>query len=115
MASAAAEGPAIPNGAIIVMEVSGAELKAGGRVIRDAGGNMIIGPINVISVMETISGAGRLVPKNVANGDWMYFFFSHNFEDRTTDADRADCLQCHKKAAGSGFAFTYDAILKTVR
>jgi hypothetical protein len=115
MASAMAGGRAIPSGAIIVMEVSGAALGADGQALRDVNGNMVLGPLNVISVMETISGASKLVPQNLANDDWVYFFFSDDFEDKTTAGDRADCLQCHKKAAASGFVFTHDAILKSVR
>lgn len=115
MASAVADGRAIPNGAIIVMEVSGAELEPDGQVLRDGSGKMILGSLNVISVMENINGAGALVPKDQANGDWAYFFFSDNFDDKTTSADRADCLKCHKSAEGSAFVFTYDAIRKAVR
>ena len=115
MASAVADGRVIPNGAIIVMEVSGAELGPDGQVLRDMNGKMILGSLNVISVMENINGVGALVSKDQANGDWAYFFFSDNFDDKTTSADRADCLKCHKNAEGSAFVFTYDAIRKAVR
>src|SRR6516162_2530642 len=54
MAQSVMTGMPIPLGAIIVLEVYGAKVDDGGRVVLDSGGNLVSGPLNVISVMETI-------------------------------------------------------------
>src|SRR5262249_17280853 len=114
-ALAIARGTAMSDGAIIVMEVFGAELGPNGQPVRDRDGKMMLGPLNVISLMETIKGANQHFAKDLANGDWVYFFLSSNFDDKTTPEDRVDCLRCHQKAASSQFIFTREQIFKAVR
>ena len=115
MVSAVAKGGTVPVGAIIVLEVYGAKVGRDGQLVLDSNGKIIPGPLNVISIMETIDGAKRYFPSNVSNGDWAYFFYSDDFQDKTTAADRSACMQCHKKSESSQFIFTYDAMLKAVR
>jgi hypothetical protein len=109
------KGGTVPSGAVIVLEVYGAEVDSDGQALLDGNGKMIPGPLNVIAVMETIDGARRYFPTDVSNGDWVYFFYSDEFEDKTTAGDRTACMECHKKSEDSQFIFTYDAMSKAVR
>jgi hypothetical protein len=115
MAQSLRTGTPIPVGAIIVLEVYGAKVDSGGRVVVDAAGNLVPGPLNVISVMETIANANKYAFGKSPNGDWMYYFFSPDFEDKSTSRDRAACMDCHGEAAQSNFVFTFEPMLKAVR
>jgi hypothetical protein len=115
MVNSIAKGGTVPVGAIVVLEVYGARVGNDGQPLLDSDGKMMPGPLNVISVMETIDGANRYFPFDVSNGEWIYFFYTDNFEDKTTAEDRLACMQCHKKSEGSQFIFTYNAMSKAVR
>ena len=115
MAQSVMTGMPIPLGAIIVLEVYGAKVDDGGRVVLDSGDNLVSGPLNVISVMETIKDANKYAFGKGPNGDWMYYFFSPGFEDKSTSQDRAACMDCHGEAAQPHFVFTYEPMLKAVK
>jgi len=115
MARAVRDGGPPPDGAIIVLEVYGARTDARGEAMLDRDGKLIPGALNVVSVMETKESLAKQAPADIRNGNWVYFFFSPDFQDKTTEGDRKGCLACHRSKADQHYIFTYEDMKKVVK
>jgi cytochrome c553 len=94
---AAAQGQALPEGAVIV--VSHHRLEA------QPGGGSAPGPALSYDTMERRAGWGAAVPTLLRNGDWDYAQFDAR-QQRRSALNQAACLACHQPLAARSHVFT---------
>jgi plastocyanin len=94
---AARAGRPVPDGTIIVMAISGAQVDDKGVPVRDANGRFMKDKLAGVTVMEKRKGWGSTVPEEWRNGDWQYAAFTADGKpNEKANAGIQACFVCHK-------------------
>lgn len=102
---AAREGKPLPDGAVILVEVSSAKLGADQKAQRGADGRLVADQVVSFSAMAREPGWGKEFPAMLRNEDWNYALFNGKREARA-NVNQAVCLACHKPQDKSSYLFT---------
>jgi cytochrome c553 len=102
---AAREGKAMPDGAVILVEVSSVKMGADQKPQRGADGRLVADQVVSYSAMAREAGWGKEFPALLRNEDWNYALFNGKREART-NVNQAVCLACHKPQDKSSYLFT---------
>lgn len=101
------EGKPIPNGAVLVIAISAAQVDADGKPTRDAKGNFIKGKPIGVTVMEKRAGWGASVPEAWRNGDWQYAAYTADGKpNEKANAGIKGCFECHLPHAKQDFVIS---------
>ena len=101
------EGKPIPNGTVLAMAISAAQVDAEGTPTRDAKGNFIKGKPISVTVMEKRAGWGASVPEAWRNGDWQYASYTPDGKpNEKAHANIKDCFDCHLPHAKQDFVIS---------
>ena len=101
------EGKPIPNGAVLVIAISAAQVDADGKPTRDAKGNFIKGKPMGVTVMEKRAGWGASVPEAWRNGDWQYAAYTPDgTPNEKANANTKACFECHLPHAKQDFVIS---------
>lgn len=111
---AAREGKALPDGAVILVEVSSAKLAADQKPLRGADGRLVADQVVSYSAMAREAGWGKDFPALLRNEEWNYALFNAKREARA-NVNQAVCLACHKPQDKSSYLFTLTALQAAAR
>jgi len=111
---AAREGKALPDGAVILVEVSSAKLGADQKPQRGADGRLVADQVLSYSAMAREPGWGKDFPALLRNEDWNYALFNGKREARA-NVNQAVCLACHKPQDKTSYLFTLAALQAAAR
>ncbi|MCZ4304436.1 cytochrome P460 family protein [Zoogloeaceae bacterium G21618-S1] len=102
------KGEAFPAGTVSVMELYAARKDAAGKLLMNAEGRLIKGPLSKIFVMAKGEGWGARLPAGtVGNGDWVYGAWQADGKTAAT-SDFSGCRSCHLPMAKTDFVARYD-------
>jgi plastocyanin len=91
------EGRAIPDGAVLVMEINAAQVDDKGMPVKGPDGHFVKGKPIGVTVMEKRKGWGASVPEEWRNGDWQYASFTPDGKPNAkANANIKNCFVCHK-------------------
>lgn len=108
------EGKPIPNGAVLVIAISAAQVGADGKPTRDAKGNFIKGKPIGFTVMEKRAGWGASVPEAWRNGDWQYAAYTADGKpNEKANANTKACFECHLPHAKQDFVISLAGLAGT--
>lgn len=102
---AARDGKTLPDGAVILVEVSSVKLGADQKPQRGADGRLVADQVVSYSAMAREAGWGKDFPAQLRNEDWNYALFNGKREARA-NVNQAVCLACHKPQDKSSYLFT---------
>lgn len=106
---AAREGRSLPDGAVVLVEVSSVKLGADQKPQRGADGRLVADQVLSYSAMAREPGWGKDFPALLRNEDWNYALFNAKREPRA-NVNQAVCLACHKPQDKSSYLFTLAAL-----
>ena len=108
------EGKPVPNGAVLVMAIFGAQVDADGKPTRDAKNNFIKGKPISVTVMEKRAGWGASVPAEWRNGDWQYAsYLPDGAPNEKAHAGIKACFDCHLPHAKQDFVISLASLSGT--
>lgn len=108
------EGKPIPNGAVLVIAISAAQVGADGVPLKDAKGNFIKGKPIGYTVMEKRAGWGNFVPAEWRNGDWQYAAYTADRKpNEKANANIKACYDCHLPHAKQDFVISLAGLAGT--
>jgi len=91
------DGKPIPDGAVLVMAIYGAQLDDKGAPTKNADGRFMKGKPVGVTVMEKRKGWGAEYPAEMRNGDWEYASFTPDGKpNEKANAGIKACFMCHK-------------------
>ena len=102
---AAKAGTRLPDGSVILSEVSTVKLDDRLDLAKDANGIYVPNQLLFYSVMARGERWGRDIPGMLRNEDWNYAAFNPNGQSRP-GINHAECLACHKAQDEANFMFT---------
>lgn len=102
---AARVGKRLPDGAIILTEVSSVKLDDRLDLAKGPDGIYIPSQLVFYSVMARGAGWGRDIPEILRNEDWNYAAFTPQGQLRPR-INHAECLACHKSQDDANYTFT---------
>lgn len=103
--AAAKAGARLPDGSVILTEVSSVKLDDRLDLAKGPDGIYIPNQLLFYSVMARGAGWGRDIPEILRNEDWNYAAFTPQGQPRPR-INHAECLACHKSQDAANFAFT---------
>lgn len=106
---AAKDGNAIPNGAVLFVEVHSAKLDADKKPIMGSDGFFVADQLLFYTAMSREAGWGKDIPDMLRNDDWNYAAFTPAKLPRP-GANQAECFACHKPLDKTSFLFTLDKL-----
>lgn len=110
----ARRGGALPEGALLFVEVFKAKLDAEGKPVAGADGRFLADKLAAYTAMEKRAGWGKAVPEILRNGDWSYAVFTAE-KIHKPDVNQATCLACHKPEADKDYVFSLTALREKAR
>lgn len=102
---AAREAKPLPDGAVILVEVSSVKQGADQKPQRGTDGRLVPDQVVSYSAMAREPGWGKDFPALLRNEDWNYALFNGKREARA-NVNQAVCLACHKPQDKSSYLFT---------
>lgn len=102
---AAKEGKAVPNGAVLFVEVHAAKLGPDKKPLTGADGFFIPEKLMFYTAMARDAGWGREIPEMLRNEEWNYAVFTTAKQHRP-GVNQAECLACHKPLDSTSYLFT---------
>ncbi|MGB8857493.1 MAG: cytochrome P460 family protein [Burkholderiales bacterium] len=106
---AAKDGNAIPNGAVLFVEVYSAKLDAEKKPMMGSDGFFVADQLLFYTAMSRDAGWGKDIPDMLRNDDWNYAAFTPAKLPRP-GANQAECFACHKPLDKTSFLFTLDRL-----
>ena len=98
------EGRPVPDGAVLVMNIHGAQLDDKGEAQKDASGRLTKTKLASVFVMEKRKGWGASVPEEWRNGDWQYAAFTADGKPNAKANENIKaCFACHKPHESKDF------------
>jgi len=108
------EGKPIPDGAVLVMAIHGAQVDANGAPVRDAGGRFVKDRLVGVTVMEKRKGWGAEYPAEWRNGEWEYAsFLPDGKPNEKANAGIRNCFVCHKPHEKQDFVISLSSLSGT--
>jgi cytochrome c553 len=111
---AAKAGQAMPDGALLFVEVHTAKLDADKKPLRGADGHFVPDQLVSYTAMGREAGWGQDVPEMLRNENWNYAVFTPAKQQRA-GVNQAECLACHKPQDKVSYMFTLDTLTAAVR
>jgi cytochrome c553 len=111
---AAKNGTRLPDGALIVSEISTVKLDDKLELAKDAKGIFIPNALVSTAVMARGERWGKELPDMLRNEDWNYAVFSADKRPRA-GINHAECLACHKPQDDVNFLFTMKELTDAAR
>ena len=102
-------GKALPDGAMILVEVSSVKLDADKKPIVGADGHLVADQPIAYTAMAREAGWGADVPDLLRNENWRYALFNAAGQPRG-GFNQAECLACHKPQDKVSYLFTLDQL-----
>jgi plastocyanin len=91
------EGKPIPDGAVLVMAIYGAQVDEKNNPVKDANGRFMKSKPIGVTVMEKRKGWGVEYPAEMRNGEWEYAaFLPDGKPNEKSNAGIKGCFMCHK-------------------
>lgn len=103
--AAARAGTRLPDGSVILTEVSSVKLDDRLDLAKGPDGIYIPDQLLFYSVMARGAGWGKEIPEILRNEDWNYAAFTPQGQPRPR-INHAECLACHKSQDEANYAFT---------
>jgi cytochrome c553 len=103
--AAARAGARLPDGAVILTEVSSVKLDDRLELAKGPDGIYIPNQLVFYSVMARGAGWGKDIPEILRNEDWNYAAFTPQGQLRPR-INHAECLACHKSQDEANYTFT---------
>lgn len=108
------DGRPVPNGAVLVMAISSAQLDDKGNPVRGADGRFAKGRPIGVTVMEKRAGWGAAVPAEWRNGDWQYAsFLPDGKPNEKANAGIKSCFECHRPHAQQDYVISLASLSGT--
>ena len=102
---AAKEGKAVPNGAMLFVEVHAAKLGPDKKPVTGPDGFFVPEKLMFYTAMARDADWGREIPDMLRNDEWNYAVFTTAKQHRP-GVNQAECLACHKPLDNTSYLFT---------
>ncbi|MBI4203572.1 MAG: cytochrome P460 family protein [Betaproteobacteria bacterium] len=99
------EGPALPDGAVLFVEVYAAKLDAEKKPVMGGDGFYVADRLLFYTAMARGAGWGKDIPEMLRNENWNYTIFTTDKQHRP-GTNQALCLGCHKPLDNTSYLFT---------
>jgi cytochrome c553 len=102
--AAAKAGKALPDGAVLFVEVHAAKLDADKKPVMGGDGFFVADKLLFFTAMARDAGWGKDIPEMLRNENWNYAAFTTDKKYRPVN--QAECLACHKPLDTTSYTFT---------